>query len=166
MPGRHYARGHAPTPFNENISVKLFTFTEIFFTIRQIIFTICLKKFVTNFVTAVTNFLTHVTNFVTRVTKFVTKTILGIGKTFRQIGKNISVKGKNFKEEMPPLCLWQYSKSYGVVLRHRTGPLFRPIIPTFRDTAPRACAENHKKKVFRACCLSCNFALEKLCIAQ
>ena len=67
---------NAPTPFNENISVKLFTFTEIFFTIRQIIFTICLKKFITNFVTAVTNFLTHVTNFVTRVTKFVTKNIL------------------------------------------------------------------------------------------
>ena len=49
---------------------------------------------------------------------------------------------------------------------HRTGPLSRPLIPTFRDTAPRAGAENHKKKVFQACCLSCNFALEKLCIAQ
>ncbi len=67
---------NAPTPFNENISVKLFAFTEIFFTIRQVFFTICLKKFITNFVIHVTNFLTHVTNFVTRVTKFVTKNIL------------------------------------------------------------------------------------------
>ena len=84
----------------------------------------------------------------------------------RQIGKNISKQEKSFKEEMPPLRLWLYSLSCGVVLRHRTGPLFRPIIPTFRDTAPRAGAENHKKKVFQACCLSCNFALEKICIAQ
>ena len=89
-----------------------------------------------------------------------------IGKTFRHLGKNISKQGKNFKEEMPALLLRHYSKSYGVVLRHRTGPLSRPIIPTFRDTAPSAGAENHKKKVFQACRLSCNFALEKLCIAQ
>ena len=33
----------------------------------------------------------------------------------RHLGKNISKKEKNFKEEMPPMRLRQYSKSYGVV---------------------------------------------------